>query len=448
VIYESEQGRMSIVLTGDSMITRGMSRFREPEFINLVELMRSAECTVSNLEMLFHDFEVSWQFKGGASFQVSNPRNLKELKWMGIDVVTTATNHAFDYGEGGFLTTLKHCDEADLLHAGGGRHLDEARAPAYLDTPGGRIAVMSSTSTYSPDSRAGKGRADFPGKPGVSVMRHEAIYHVPSDLVAAFRRAKRGLGFDAREASRSRQGGREWSPSDDGSVRFLNEQFRASSTFKVETRCNKEDLEGIGRWIRGAKKQADLLVFAGHSHESGVSDEWYGQTNMEPAQFMREFAHFAIDNGVDAFVSHGTHYLRGIEIYNGRPIFHSLGNFIFQNETVEWLPQPAYEGFGLSDKDTPGDWGWGRSQDGKRGHAANPVFYRSAVAECRFENHRLCEIWLHPIDMGFGRSIGQRGRPVMARGAVASEILIWLQRVSKPYGTEIAIEGEKGVIRL
>ena len=38
---------------------------------------------------------------------------------MGIDVVTTATNHAFDYGEVGFSTTLRHCEAAWLLQAGG-----------------------------------------------------------------------------------------------------------------------------------------------------------------------------------------------------------------------------------------------------------------------------------------------------------------------------------------
>jgi hypothetical protein len=36
---------------------------------------------------------------------------------------------------------------------------------------------------------------------------------------------------------------------------------------------------------------------------------------------------------------------------------------------------------------------------------------------------------------------------VLAEGQVAQEILRWLQAVSKPFGTEIAIEGEVGVIR-
>ncbi len=45
-----------------------------------------------------------------------------------------------------------------------------------------------------------------------------------------------------------------------------------------------------------------------------------------------------IDAGADVFVGHGPHVLRGIEIYKGKPIFYSLSNFIFQNETVLRMP--------------------------------------------------------------------------------------------------------------
>lgn len=447
MLYDSEGGNIAITLTGDSMITRGMQAFQEKTFLDLLELFRGSDITVSNLEMLFHHFEMSWHYKGAASFQVCDPRYLRDLKWMGMDVVTTATNHAFDYGEEGFLTTLQHCDEAGLLQAGGGRHLDESRAPAYVDTPGGRVAVMATTSTFSEESRSGPGRADFPGKPGVSTLRHDIVHHVPEAFLGSLQEAKRELGYDAREQSMRRQRGLAPDPKSTD-VRFLGGRFEAANEFSVKTACNNEDLESIARWMRGAKKQADWLVFAMHCHESGPSEEWYGQTSTEPPDFQVEFAHFTIDNGADAFVSHGTHYLRGIEIYKGKPIFYSLGNFIFQNETVEWVPQAAYDGFGLGADDTPGDWGWGRSKGGKHGHSANPVFYRSAVSQCRFENGELKEVWLHPVDLGFGRPIGQRGRPVLAEGEVAEQVLSWLQRLSEPLGTEIQIEGDKGVIRL
>ena len=45
-----------------------------------------------------------------------------------------------------------------------------------------------------------------------------------------------------------------------------------------------------------------------------------------------------VDAGADLFVGHGPHVLRGVEIYKGKPIFYSLGDFIFQNETLLRLP--------------------------------------------------------------------------------------------------------------
>jgi poly-gamma-glutamate synthesis protein (capsule biosynthesis protein) len=161
-----------------------------------------------------------------------------------------------------------------------------------------------------------------------------------------------------------------------------------------------------------------------------------------------EFAHWTIDQGCALFVGHGPHFLRGIEIYQNRPIFYSLGNFIFQNESVLWLPDEAYRRFKLGYDQTPGDYLDARSGSGNRAFAADPVFWQSVVAVCNYAQGDLKEVLLYPIDMGFGRPIPQRGRPVLAEGQVAQQTLKWLQDASRPFGTEISIEGDLGVIRL
>ena len=53
-----------------------------------------------------------------------------------------------------------------------------------------------------------------------------------------------------------------------------------------------------------------------------------------PAEFIGAFARAMIDAGADLVVGHGPHLLRGLELYKGKPIFYSLGNFIGQNELV------------------------------------------------------------------------------------------------------------------
>jgi poly-gamma-glutamate synthesis protein (capsule biosynthesis protein) len=449
MIYDAERRDISIAVVGDAMITRRMRPFKEEAFLKLVEVLRKADATVANLEMLFHDYESSWQWSG-ATYTRSDPRNLSELKWMGIDAVTTANNHSFDFSEGGFLTTLQHCREVDLPQAGGGRNVDEARAPAYVDSPRGRVAVMSATSTFSEQSRAGPGRPDFPGRPGVNALRHDLVYYVERDVFEALCKANRELGYEEAQEVLCTFGfrGLEEPIDQSAEVQFLEKKFALGEEFTIKTSPNQEDLSGISKWVRGAQKQSDWVVYGVHCHESGQAGEFHGGSRLSPPDFLVEFAHWTIDQGCALFVGHGPHFLRGIEIYQNRPIFYSLGNFIFQNESVLWLPDEAYRRFKLGYDQTPGDYLDTRSGGGNRAFAADPVFWQSVTAVCNYAQGELKEVLLYPIDMGFGRPISQRGRPVLAEGPVAQQTLKWLQDVSRPFGTEISVEGDLGVIRL
>ena len=449
MIYHAERGEIAIAVGGDAMITRRMKAFQEPGFLKLIDILRKADVSVVNLEMLFHDYESSWQWSG-ATYTRSDPHNLDELKWMGIDAVTTANNHSFDFSEGGFLSTLRHCKEIDLPTAGGGRDIDEARSPTYVDSAGGRVAVMSATSTFSEQSRAGPGRPDFPGRPGVNALRHDVLHHVERDVFEALHKANRELGYDDVADATQRFGfrGNEDAVDHSTEVEFLQNRFVLAEEFARRTSANNSDMTGIGNWIRGAQKQADWTIYGVHSHESGQTGEFHGATRLSPPDFLVDFAHWTIDQGCTLFAGHGPHFLRGIEIYKNRPIFYSLGNFIFQNESVLRLPDEAYRRFGLGYDQTPGDYLDTRSGGGTRAFAGDPVFWQSAVAVCNYAGGELKEVVLHPIDMGYGRPIPQRGRPVLAEGDMARNILKWLQDVSKPYGTEIAIEGDVGYIRL
>ncbi|MCF3971894.1 CapA family protein, partial [Pseudomonas aeruginosa] len=52
-----------------------------------------------------------------------------------------------------------------------------------------------------------------------------------------------------------------------------------------------------------------------------------------------------IDAGAVMFVSHGAPVLQPVEIYRGRPIFYSLGNFIFHVKSVKstWRAREVWE---------------------------------------------------------------------------------------------------------
>ncbi len=105
--YEQKQASpLTMVLTGDSIITRRLSVYSEPEFLRLMEIIRAADVAFTNLEILFHDYEPYPMHESGGTYLRAQPSLIKELVWAGFDMVSRANNHAGDFGVLGMeLTT-------------------------------------------------------------------------------------------------------------------------------------------------------------------------------------------------------------------------------------------------------------------------------------------------------------------------------------------------------
>lgn len=100
------------------------------------------------------------------------------------------------------------------------------------------------------------------------------------------------------------------------------------------------DVEAAEALVRRAEETADIVVVAFHAgaegvdaqHVIGAEEEYLGEDRGNP----EEFAHRTIAAGADLILGSGPHVLRGIEIYRGRLVAYSLGNFSgFHNFTLE-----------------------------------------------------------------------------------------------------------------
>jgi poly-gamma-glutamate capsule biosynthesis protein CapA/YwtB (metallophosphatase superfamily) len=378
--YQAENGSMRVILAGDAMPSRGLTVFKEPDYLALVELLRGADIAFANLETTVrHRHEGAPNFTQGTPMTTA-PALLEDLKWMGLGILSNANNHATDYGTGGVTAMLEHLRAARLPTAGAGANLAEARAPAYADTPAGRVAVVAATSFYRPWNRAADQRPDAPGRPGISPLGFSTSYSVDDAAFAALARISDELGLTAERARHRAQffSARE-APADDGDrLSFLGSQFHRGNRFHVATKVNREDAEATLRSLREARRQADFVIFSFHSHEFGAAGRRTAPTDVdmeEPAEFHVEFAKAAIDAGADIVAGHGPHLTLGIETYRQRPIFYSLGNFIFQNDTVDVFPAESYGRFGLTHEATPADFLDARTDGGKRGFPASPEFW-------------------------------------------------------------------------
>ena len=76
--------------------------------------------------------------------------------------------------------------------------------------------------------------------------------------------------------------------------------------------------------INAASQRADLVV---------VSFHWSGELVTEPRKYQEWIGKQAIDAGAHLVFGHHPHVLQGIEVYKGKIIAYSLGNFVFGSDS-------------------------------------------------------------------------------------------------------------------
>jgi len=417
----------TFALGGDALITRKLSVYKEPKFLDLIEMIRGADAAFVNLEMLFHDYEPYPMHQSGGTWTRADPALIDDFVWAGFDMVSRANNHTGDYGVEGMRLTTRYVKEAGLVQAGVGESLAEAREAKFLETAKGRVALISMASTFPDHSRAGRTRGDTKPRPGLSPLRYSTVQTVTSDQFSKLQTVLEDL--DLRFTDSQRQ------------LTVFGNTFEVGDERATVTTPDRIDLEEIAAVVSNAKRLADHVIVTIHAHESGGA-------RSEPAEFLPIFARAMVDAGATMFVGHGPHVLRGIEIYRGKPIFYSLGDFVFQNETLDRLPDENYRAYGLSSDNHVADFNDARYNMGTTGFPANREIWEAVVAMPRFRGGELMEVVLQPIDLGFGTEAWERGRPVLAEEDLANKILGDLIERSEPFGTHIEVRDGVGYIRV
>jgi poly-gamma-glutamate capsule biosynthesis protein CapA/YwtB (metallophosphatase superfamily) len=433
--------KISLVATGDSLITMKQSVHSEPEFMEMVELIREADVAFTNHEMLLHDYDEDCypSAQSGGTYTRAPPETIEELMWMGFDMVSTANNHSLDYMYGGLFSTKAYLEAAGVPHAGTGKDLQEARQPTYMETAQGRVALIAAASSFAPLGAAGAARRDMHGRPGLNPLRYDSWFTVWKETLEKLKALEKEMNMPELVQ-----------PEDPDTFYFMGKKYVAGEDVGEHTKPNKADMEGNLESIRDAARQADWVLFSIHAHEAKWKD------SEQPADFLEEFDRAAIDAGAHAVLGHGHHAMRGIEIRDGKPIFYSLGNFIFQNQTEQKMPADFYERYKLDPySGTPADAYDARMKSTPRpGYpehkwfAYEEKYWISVLPYMEFEGDRLTKLELHPVQLGQDLPRSQKGRPMFATGELADKILGIITKLSKPYGTEIVKKKGVGVVKL
>jgi poly-gamma-glutamate capsule biosynthesis protein CapA/YwtB (metallophosphatase superfamily) len=417
-------GELTLFLAGDTIMPLPWSEDRDPDFLALVQEIRGADLAVVNLEVTLHAYRGHAQADSGGGWLSGPPGIAHELAWAGVDMVSTANNHSFDWGSIGVVENIDSLAKAGLLWAGTGRDLQSARAPAHFEHPDGKVALVATASTFTPYGKASRSRPDVHGRPGLNPLTNEPRRHVelPPFVARAVLGAAELVGVPGRRLDET------W-------FDLLGFRFRVGDGVAVSRgrRVDPADLASNLATIKAAAAWAELVVFSIHAHHQGP--------------WLSELARRAIGAGAGVVFVHGPHEMRGIEIHAGAPIFYSLGDFVFQPELSQRFPAESYETHGLDENATPDEL---RSAREEQGRWAIREPFESVAAVARFRAGTLREIRLLPLDLGSGKPPGLRGKPRWADPDMGRYLIGYIGEQSRPYGTEIRyVEGANvGLVEL
>ena len=207
----------------------------------------------------------------------SEPSVAASLRAVGFDALSVAGNHALDFGVVALADTLTSLREAGIAACGVGATLEQARAPAIIEARGRRVAMLSYCSILPTGYAAERARA------GCSPLRaYTHFHHVEPD--------------------------------------------QPGTPPRVLTFTDQGDLDALVHDVKAARERADIVLLSIH---------WgLHFTRATLADYQRVVARAAIDAGAHAILGHHPHVLKAIELYRGRPIFYSLGNFAIEQPYV------------------------------------------------------------------------------------------------------------------
>jgi poly-gamma-glutamate synthesis protein (capsule biosynthesis protein) len=209
-----------------------------------------------------------------------SPQNAAVLQDNFIDIVSLANNHIYDCLYTGIFDTQSALDNYNIRYSGAGVNEYEASQPIIVNKNGKSLAFLCSSD------------------------RNGSYNNYQPFLQAAYNKS----GFYNLQPS---------------SLRYQLKNTNNISDFQIAL----------------LHSGSEYSLQPGQDYDkTDSSDEDYDDMAPKidyPHLWDMDLRHFAIDNGADLLINHHSHIVQGFEMYNGKLIAHSLGNFIFDLDRLD-----------------------------------------------------------------------------------------------------------------
>ncbi|MDX1016554.1 capsule biosynthesis protein CapA [Sinorhizobium medicae] len=404
--------RFTLAVTGQSLIKHDIRDIRTPAFQDVQSLLRQADLSFTNFEGTILGTHGGWPLKG-SFFGCSDPAVLDALGAIGFQALSLSNNHAFDLGPSGVLSTLEEVEKRGFLHAGLGRNAREVSRASIATINQRRIALVAMDGGPGPDFMyAADADENRPERPGVNRLRLSQLLEVDDLAFEQIRAVRDKIGYTAIDLANDSQPDDPPRLDPQAEVAIARCVFKRSDRYGRGVRIDEVDMaRNLAAIASAARDEALVIAYLHHHH---WASDWY-----QLPEWVSGVAKRCIDAGASMFVSHGAPVLQPVEIYRGRPIFYSLGNFIFhvRSEKSTWTAAEVWE---------------------------------SVVGVCSFaSDNSLIDISFHPVVIGGDEGLEdgvleRRLVPQLVTGDSAVRILGRLQEQSARLGAHIEISGNVG----
>ncbi|MCB1060640.1 MAG: CapA family protein [Calditrichaeota bacterium] len=241
--------------------------------------IQTADLASVNLECPFTTATVRHPTKG-IVFK-ADPASVSGLVNAGIDFVTLANNHVFDYLIPGMVQTMDVLDSVGIVYNGSGLNDELARQVRFLSANGISFGMLSF-----------------------------------SDRTGSYNNYQPFL-----DAGRSRAGFAMWN--------------RAAIDATVEEATQLADFVVINTHSGSEYSEEPILGMNDALDPFGDEDMLF---ELIPDTAERQIRQYAIDMGAEMVIAHHPHIIQGFEVYHDKLIAHSLGNFVFDLTYAETMP--------------------------------------------------------------------------------------------------------------
>ncbi|HEX8413865.1 MAG TPA: CapA family protein, partial [Sphingomicrobium sp.] len=157
---------LRIILLGQSLIQQDLRTLGWPAMAAIRRRLAGADVVFTDLETAIEGPLAGAPTRDTEVLHHAPPAVIDCLRGIGVTMVTTANNHAWDLNTGGILSAIDALDQRRVTHAGSGADLAAASAAAIQRTSRGDVALVAAAA-----GAIREGAAATPVRPGVAELR-------------------------------------------------------------------------------------------------------------------------------------------------------------------------------------------------------------------------------------------------------------------------------------